>query len=134
MTSLTKKLLLVGGTLVVLTWSGLRVYTARSLEAVNSRIANSEQSVLESFRPTLEKLPAYKLTFLGARLLRGSDYDLAKMALELATEKDRFYRDAFRYYGYVLQATGEHEKAELALRRAKTLDPRILDCPSLALH
>ena len=38
--------------------------------------------------------------------------------------QDRFYPDAFRYYAYALQATGENEKAELALRRAQTLDPR----------
>ena len=121
------KLLLVGGTLVVLTWSGLRVYAARTLTRSNQQSVISNQQALKYMQDALEKLPAYKLTFLGTRLLGGGDYDLAKTALGLATKKDRFYRDAFRYYGYALQATGENDKAELALRRAKTLDPRVTE-------
>ena len=120
-----QKYLLIGGTLVVLTWSGLRVYAAQALSRSNQQSVISNQQALEYMQGALEKLPAYQLTFLGARLLRGGDYDLAKTALGLATKKDRFYRDAFRYYGYALQATGDDDQAELALRRAKTLDPRI---------
>lgn len=121
------KILLVGGTLVVLTWSGLRVWSARTLTNHFAALAAAEQSGQKELRGIMERMPAYKLTFLGARLLKSGDYELAKEALGLATKKDRFYRDAFRYYAYALQTTGENDKAELALRRAKTLDPRTSD-------
>ena len=119
------KYLAVGGMLAVLAWSGLRVYSARAITAVSKQSIVSSQQSAEELKEALDKLPAYKLTFLGAKFLKAGDYEFAKLALGMATEKDRFYRDAFRYYGYVLQALGENDQAELALRRAKTLDPRV---------
>ena len=127
MTNTIIKILLVGGTLVVLTWSGLRVYAAKALTQANQQSVINNQQTLEYLQSTLDKFPAYKLTFLGARLLNAGDYELAKMVLEKATEKDRFYPDAFRYYAYALQASGDDDRAELALRRARTLDPRTSD-------
>lgn len=123
MASSLTKILLVGATAVVLAWSGLQVYAAKVMTQANQQSAINNQQSLEQLGAALDKMPAYKLTFLGARLLNAGDYELAKVALKKATEKDRFYPDAFRYYAFALQATGENDAAELALRRAKTLDP-----------
>jgi Tfp pilus assembly protein PilF len=127
MTPVTKNLLLVGAMLAVFAWSGLRIWSARTLSTAYQQSVISNRQSIEFLKETMEKMPAYKLTFLGAKLLRGGDYESAKASLEIATKKDRFYRDAFLYLGYVLQAMGDNDKAELALRRAKTLDPRISD-------
>ncbi len=116
---------LVGGTLLVLTWSGLRVWSAKTLTESKRQTAVSEQQSLDYLQGKLDAMPAYKLTFLGAKLLNAGDYEFAQIVLKKATEKDRFYPDAFRYYAYVLQAMGENDRAELALRRAHTLGPRI---------
>jgi tetratricopeptide (TPR) repeat protein len=125
MTLILKMILLVGGTLMVLTWSGLRVWSANFWAHHQELHSAIEQSHQDHLRSILEKMPAHTLTFLGARLLEGGDYELAKTALEIATKKDRYYRDAFRYYSLVLRMVGEDEKAELALRRSAVLDPRI---------
>lgn len=108
---------------MVLTWSGLRVWSANFLTNHLATLAAAEQSAQDHLRGIMETMPAFKLTFLGARLLKGGDYELAETALELATQKDHFYPDAYRYYGYALQAVDKGDEAELALRRAKTLDP-----------
>lgn len=117
-------LLLVSLALLSLGWAILQVYAAQSLAAQKTEQLKTEQQAIASFQSAMQKMPPYKLTFVGAKFLRAGDIEFAKAALKEATKKDRFYRDAFKYYGYALQAAGDNDGAELALRRAKTLDPR----------
>ena len=122
-----KQIFLFGATALAVAWTGLQVWSAYSLGRAAATTAQADRDSLIHFGELFDRMPAWKLTFLGARLLAGGDYELAKEALARATAKDRWYRDAFRYYAYALQATGDNDKAELAQRRAKTLDPRVAE-------
>ncbi|MBI3261094.1 tetratricopeptide repeat protein [Candidatus Berkelbacteria bacterium] len=81
-------------------------------------------------QPTLD-IPAYVtesqdprgLVLGGRKLVEEGKLELAEVAFKRATELDPKLRDAWLYLGITRLALGKNFEAEVALRRAKAIDP-----------